>query len=70
MTPCGGGLAVAQAMRLREAGAEQPAGLILVSPWVDATVSNPEIEEYRSVDHMLDTGGRARPAAGGPEPAR
>ena len=53
----GGGLAVAQAMRLREAGAEQPAGLILVSPWVDATVSNPEIEEYRSVDHMLDTEG-------------
>lgn len=53
----GGGLAVAQAMRLREAGAEQPAGLILMSPWVDATVSNPEIEQYRDADHMLDTEG-------------
>ncbi|WP_330446084.1 MMPL family transporter [Kocuria rhizophila] len=53
----GGGLAVAQAMRLRDAGMGAPAGLILISPWVDATVSNPEIEQYRSVDHMLDTEG-------------
>ena len=28
-----------------------------MSPWVDATVSNPETEEYRSVDHMLATEG-------------
>ncbi|RLZ03930.1 hypothetical protein CWC38_03140 [Kocuria tytonicola] len=68
----GGGLAVAQAMRLRDAAASParethpgaapsvpatPEGLILISPWVDVTVSNPEIEEYRDVDHMLDTEG-------------
>ncbi|RKQ35292.1 MMPL family transporter [Kocuria tytonis] len=53
----GGGLALAQAMRLRDADASDVAGLILISPWVDATVSNPQIEAYRDVDHMLDTEG-------------
>ncbi|MDO4919012.1 alpha/beta hydrolase fold domain-containing protein [Kocuria sp.] len=78
----GGGLAVAQAMGLRDAAASTPGrtapgvaasreaapgaapstggalgGLILISPWVDASVSNPEIENYRAADHMLDTEG-------------
>ncbi|WP_270241410.1 MMPL family transporter [Kocuria marina] len=58
----GGGLALAQAMRLRDADDLDVAGLILMAPWVDTTVTNPQIEAYRDADHMLGTDG-ARAAA-------
>ncbi|GAA2120852.1 MMPL family transporter [Kocuria atrinae] len=48
----GGGLALAQAQRLREQG-ESLNGLVLIAPWVDASLSNPEISAYESKDNML-----------------
>ena len=49
----GGGLALAQAQRLRDEGVAPLDGLVLLSPWVDATLSNPEIADYEAKDHML-----------------
>lgn len=49
----GGGLALAQAQRLRDQGAASLAGLVLIAPWVDATLVNPAIAEYESKDKML-----------------
>lgn len=52
----GGGLALGQAMRLRDAG--RPAGgVILISPWVDVTLENPAIPELQKRDRMLATPG-------------
>jgi monoterpene epsilon-lactone hydrolase len=39
----GAGLSLALAMQLREAGMEQPANLVLISPWLDVTMNNPDI---------------------------
>src|SRR5678815_5813419 len=39
----GGGIALALAQRLRDDGLPQPGRLILLSPWLDATLSNPEL---------------------------
>lgn len=49
----GGGLAVGQAIRRRDAGGIQPAGLVLFSPWVDITMTNPKIADYERVEPML-----------------
>ncbi|MBE5774379.1 MAG: alpha/beta hydrolase [Clostridiales bacterium] len=49
----GGGYALALAEILAERGLDQPDELILLSPWVDVTMSNPEIKDYESVDPML-----------------
>jgi RND superfamily putative drug exporter len=49
----GGALAIGEAMRIRDAGGRAPAGLILFSPWVDATMSNPEIPRLLPRDPML-----------------
>ncbi|MDX6373113.1 MAG: epsilon-lactone hydrolase, partial [Nocardioidaceae bacterium] len=38
----GGGLALAVALTLRDRGGRQPSHLLLVSPWVDLTISTPE----------------------------
>jgi len=40
----GGNLAVAQALNYRERGLPLPAQLILFSPWLDITLSNPEAQ--------------------------
>ena len=53
----GGGISLALAQRLREDGHEQPAGIILLSPWLDATLSNPEIEEIDKIDPFLGVKG-------------
>src|SRR6201988_2114758 len=53
----GGGISLALAQRLREEGREQPARLILLSPWLDAKLSNPEIEEVDKVDPFLGVEG-------------
>ena len=47
----GGGYALALAEGLSAYGIEQPDELILLSPWVDVTMSNPEIPNY--YDPML-----------------
>ena len=49
----GGGLALAQAQRLRNQGAQPLSGLVLIAPWVDVTLSNPDIADYEAKDKML-----------------
>jgi len=49
----GGGLALGQAMRMRDAGGVQPAGVMLVAPWLDVTLGNPEIAAVLPRERML-----------------
>ena len=48
----GGGLALAASVALREAGDALPAGLLLMSPWVDLTVSAPSLNEASDGDWL------------------
>lgn len=49
----GGGISLALAQRLREEGGEQPGNVILLSPWLDATLSNPEVPSFDRIDPFL-----------------
>lgn len=49
----GGGLALALAEQIKADGARMPDELILLSPWVDATMENPDAENYREEDPWL-----------------
>ena len=49
----GGGYSLALAEGLAERGIDQPDELILLSPWVDVTMSSPKIKDYENVDPML-----------------
>ncbi|MDG3016043.1 alpha/beta hydrolase fold domain-containing protein [Speluncibacter jeojiensis] len=49
----GGGLAAAVALELRERGAPRPARTILISPWLDATMSDPAIDAIAPRDPFL-----------------
>jgi monoterpene epsilon-lactone hydrolase len=49
----GGGLALGQTIRYRDAGKRAPNGLILFSPWVELTMTNPAIAKYQPSDPML-----------------
>ncbi|MEV2276721.1 alpha/beta hydrolase fold domain-containing protein [Nocardiopsis sp. NPDC049922] len=49
----GAGLALALAQSLPETGLPLPARLVLVSPWVDATLTHPSIPAVAAVDPML-----------------
>ncbi|MFD1846287.1 alpha/beta hydrolase [Arthrobacter flavus] len=49
----GGGLAVGQALHFAALGLPQPGHLILFSPWLDVTGTNPAIQQYDRVDPML-----------------
>lgn len=49
----GGGLAASFCEYMSKLGIQQPDHLILISPWLDATMSNEEISNYASVDPML-----------------
>lgn len=51
----GGGLAVAASMRMRDEGRPLPRALVLSSPWLDLTMSNPGLIADRDVDIMLGT---------------
>jgi acetyl esterase/lipase len=53
----GGGISLALAQRLREDGHDQPGRVILLSPWLDATLSNPEIPEFDKIDPFLGVEG-------------
>lgn len=53
----GGGISLALAQRLREDGQEQPGRVILLCPWLDATLSNPDIPEFDKVDPFLGVEG-------------
>ena len=53
----GGGLALALAMDLRARGEPGPAGLVLMSPWVDLSVSGDSIERNAAHDLMFSRAG-------------
>lgn len=51
----GGGLALATAFCLRDAGEPLPRRMLLSSPWLDLTMSNPGLRENADRDVMLGT---------------
>ena len=53
----GGGMALALAQMARDAGLPQPERLILLSPWLDASMSNPELPALDKRDPILDIEG-------------
>jgi acetyl esterase/lipase len=55
----GGGIALALAQLLRDRHMPRPEHIVLLSPWLDATMSNPEIREIDPVDTLLDIQGLA-----------
>lgn len=50
----GGGLSLAFAEYLVEKKMKMPSKLILISPWVDISMTNKEMRKYESIDPMLD----------------
>lgn len=50
----GGGLALAVLMKIRNEGKRLPYKGVLLSPWLDVTMSNPDIEKYQGFDKMLE----------------
>ena len=52
----GGGICLALAQRLREEGLPQPRRIVLLAPWLDVSMSNPEIAEADKIDPFLDAG--------------
>ncbi len=52
----GGGLALAVALALRDAGGAQPTSLVLISPWVDLTTTAPGTLESSAADPWLHLG--------------
>lgn len=55
----GGGLALAATQLLRDTGRPVPHALVLISPWLDLTMSHPDQPELARVDPMLDVPGLA-----------
>ena len=49
----GGGLCVAALTVLRDMGIEQPAGAVLISPWVDLTHSFPSVMQNTATVRLL-----------------
>ncbi|MDJ0276437.1 alpha/beta hydrolase fold domain-containing protein [Sphingomonas sp. 2R-10] len=49
----GGGIALSLCQRWRDRGTPLPARLVLISPWADATVSDPAQTEIAKRDHIL-----------------
>lgn len=67
----GGGLAVGQALHFAALGLPRPGHLILFSPWLDITGTNPAIPQYDRVDPMLAVPGAVEAGkwwAGGEDP--
>lgn len=56
----GGGLALGLAQVLRDQGYPCPEELILISPWVDLTMSNSDMADYIALDPMLGIDGLRR----------
>lgn len=55
----GAGLALAFAEELAETNAMMPEKMVLFSPWVDVTMTNPKISDYESADLSLASYGLA-----------
>ena len=56
----GGGLALGLAEALRDQGDRCPEELVLISPWVDLTMANPDMKDYVELDPMLGIDGLRR----------
>lgn len=68
----GGGLALAMAQQLRPLGLPQPRDIVLISPWLDLTVSHPQIKLLERRDPWLASRGLAEAGrlwAAGDDPA-
>lgn len=52
----GGGMCVSAFFKLRELNAKLPKKLILLSPWLDATLQNPAIDLNKREDAMMTVG--------------
>lgn len=59
----GAGLAAATLLALKPAGLPQPSGAVLMSPWVDLTLSGESIKEKAALDPALT------PEGSGDEPS-
>lgn len=67
----GGGLALGLAQALTDAGLPQPGRLVLISPWLDLTLSNPELPALAPRDPWLNIDGTVEAGkswAGGDDP--
>ncbi len=53
----GGGFALALAQRMKSDDVAQPTKIILLSPWLDITLKNPEIEKIDLIDPFLGVAG-------------
>lgn len=53
----GGALVIAMAARLRELGEPEPAGVVGLSPWLDATLDEDAVAELEAADPMLAESG-------------
>ena len=53
----GGGLALSFAQCLRDKGAPLPKKMVLLSPWVDLSLSDPDVPTYEEKDLQLDAYG-------------
>lgn len=49
----GGGMALAVALQLRDRGLSPPARTVLISPWLDLTLSDPAVESIAPRDPLL-----------------
>lgn len=58
----GGGFSLGLSMELRRMALAQPARMILICPWVDATMSNPDIDKQEELDPMLSKYGLLKAA--------
>lgn len=52
---CGGGLAATLSVDLKEKGFPQPNKIILLSPWLDLSMTNPEIKKLEKNEIVLST---------------
>lgn len=69
----GGGLALALAQKMKAEGVEQSGQVILLSPWLDITLSNPAIGEIEPLDPFLNIERLRRAGqmyAGGADPGK
>lgn len=53
----GGGLALGFAQQLRNEGKTQPDHIILYSPWLDASMTDPKLKELEKIDKVLNLNG-------------
>jgi len=68
----GGGLAISTMLQLQRAGRIMPPAALLISPWLDLTLSHPDIAALQSSDRLLPVSGLRRDGElyAGPNDAR